>query len=188
MEFTEFMRIYGEDVYFRKLKEIYEKYKNYPDNGPSARKKIADSLEQIYRLQLRSKFTMFPNILLECIIPIRFKSYECLKIYLTLYRIMVRNNISEHSRLGRYSIRCKKSYLHKICNTKSRQNLYRALEELEEKNMLFEEKDIYGDFIFTLNLSFQSWNVNEEEKDMIMNEVERAIRILNQDYGIENPI
>lgn len=164
---NDLLQIYREDPYFKKVEEIFEKWKNHISH-----KKIVKTRRDIYALNLSDKFIMFPNILAECLFKIDFKRKDCFKLVFLIYKNIQRKNKS-------YLI-CKKMYLINQMNL-NRMTIDRATDELKEKNILLVEKNIYG-FKYILNLAPLSWNLLGEDKEHVEKEVEREIYRLQQKW------
>ena len=151
--------VYRHDSIFLKLNEIYERRRNYRRN------KIVDNQRDIVLLRLKTDFTKIPNILMHQLTEINFRCKDCFKAYILMYKFTLTRNSMR--------FKCKKEYLRKMIKI-NRQTLNRVLIELEEKNMLLSVKE-NGYFYFTLNLSFDSWNLLDNEKEEIKLNNEREI-------------
>jgi hypothetical protein len=156
-----FQNIYPKDPYWIKIKKAYDLWKNN-----QAHEKIAISDRKLYILQLHDKFTKIPDIIFDSLLAVNFSSKECFKLYIAIYKIMVKKNI--------FYLKCPKSYLCAISKME-RFLLYRVLKELQEKNMLLISKEECSTFIFTLNLSPLSWNLKEENIEEIKTIVNREV-------------
>jgi hypothetical protein len=163
--------VYRNDEFFLKIKEIYEKYKNHT-RLPNNINHIVDNKKDIIFLRLKVNFTKFPNILINQLTEINFKCKDCFKVFLLMYRQQLKENNLTFS--------CKKEFLRKIIKV-NRVSFERALNELQEKNMILVEKE-NAYFYFTLNLSFQTWNLSEDEKERILKNLEREIELYEEKY------
>ena len=166
--------VYRLDPFFQKLKEVYEKWKNYNRKE----KHIVKSQRDIILLKLMIDFTKIPNILLTQLTEVNFSCKECFKTFIIMYRFtLVRNNMK---------FKCKKEYLRKMIKI-HRNVLERCIRELEEKNMVLVEKE-NGYFYFTLNLCFENWNVQDHEKEKIKENIENEIEKYQEKYIHEEQI
>jgi len=154
--------IYRFDSVFLKLNEIYNKWKNTRRKD----KHIVTNQKDVILLRLKQNFTKYPNILLNQLTEVNFRCKDCFKVYLIMYKFMLKRN--------NMRFKCKKEYLRKMVKI-HRNSLERVLKELEEKNMVLIEKE-NGYFYFTLNLSFENWLLTNKEKERIILNNEMEIR------------
>jgi hypothetical protein len=146
--------VYRVDPVFLKLNEIYDKWKNHNNKN----KKLVESQKDVVLLRLKKHFTRFPNLFLNQLAEVNFSCKDCFKVYILMYKFTLKRN--------NMRFKCKKEYLRKMIKI-HRSAFDRALDELQEKNMLLIEKD-YGYFYFTLNLSFIDWDLLDDEKEVII--------------------
>ena len=161
--------VYRKDIFLNKLKDIYNKTKNQRD------KKIVDIERDIFLLKIKMKFTKIPDILLNQLTEITFSCKECFKVFIHIYKITLKAD--------EFGFKCKKEYLRKIVKL-HRNVLDRAINELEEKNMVLIEKE---DSLFTFipNLSFLNWNISDSEKMNIRENIENELEWYNTKFDIE---
>lgn len=158
--------IYRHDAVFLKLNEIYERRRN------TRKKKLVDNQRDVILLRLKSDFTKIPNLMLNQLTEVDFSCKDCFKAYIVMYKFMLARNTMR--------FKCKKEYLRKMIKI-NRQTLNRILIELEEKNMLLIEKE-NGYFYFTLNLSFNDWNLPDNKKEIISENNERELEKWEEKY------
>jgi hypothetical protein len=166
--------VYRLDPFFRKLKEVYEKWKNHNIRE----KHIAKSQRDLILLKLMADFTKYPNILLNQLTEINFSCKECFKVFIIMYKFTLGKNSM--------TVKCKKEYLRKMIKI-HRNTLDVALRELQEKNMLLMEKED-GYFCFTLNLCFLNWDLPEHEMEKIRENNEKEIGKYQEKYIDEEEI
>lgn len=169
------MRLYRDDEYFQKLKEVYDKWRNH------ANKKhlhIAKSEKDICLLILLKKFTLIQDVVIDCLNSINFNRKESYKLWLNIYRKCLKKKS--------FSITYKKEYIRRMSKIKNRVSFDRALDELISKKMLYVDKSgTY--FEFTPILSFLNWEVSEYDKKEIEIRVEMDISFYDdmiEDGGI----
>lgn len=164
--------VYRSDPFFKKLKEVYDKTKNYTRRS----RQIVNNEKDLIQLKLQVKFTKYPDILINQLTEVNFRCKECFKIFLLMYRFFLKTN--------GMSFECKKEYLRRMIKI-HRNVLERGLNELEEKNMILIER-INGYFRFTLNLCFLDWNIEDCEKVRLRENIDYEIEWYQERYIQEN--
>ena len=161
--------VYRNDVFFQKLKEVWDKWKNHTDKSKHI---VINGEKDILLLKLTKRFTKYPDILIDQLLEVKFGCKDSFKVFLRIYRLI----LSKDS----MSFTCKKEYIRK--NTKlNRVTLDKALNELKEKNILLIDKE-NGSFTLTPNLCFENWNVSDDEKLAIRTNTEREIEWYDEKY------
>lgn len=161
--------VYRNDQLFQKLKECWEKWKHHADKSKHV---VQNGEGDIILLKLKSRFTKYPDILINQLLEVKFGCKDCFKVFLRLYRLILAKDSM--------SFKCKKEYIRK--NTKlNRVTLDKALNELKDKNMILIEKQ-NGYFNITPNLCFENWNVSDDEKIAIRENNENEIEWYDEKY------